>query len=99
MTYTVVLGALTEHARQVTVLADEMSTAVDNAQTRLPGDSLGEVGQPFTAMMDQLVAAGNRALQSGVKAMNATGAGVRHSVNMLGQRESDNASSLGGIDV
>jgi hypothetical protein len=99
MKYEVVIEALTEHARQVTVLADDMEAAAGGTQTKLPSDSLGSVGEQFTALMDQLVTAGNRAIQSGVNAMNATGDGVRDSATMLGQQETDTKSTFGGIDV
>ncbi|RSM68635.1 ESX-1 secretion-associated protein [Kibdelosporangium aridum] len=97
--YEVVVDALTAHARVLTALADEIQGATSPAQTRLPADALGVVGQPFTALMDQLVTAGNRALESGVRAMNATSGGVRESAGMLTQREKETGTGFGGIDV
>lgn len=97
--YEVVVDALTAHARVLTTLADEIQGATSPAQTRLPADALGVVGQPFTALMDQLVTAGNRALESGVTAMNATSTGVRTSAEMLAQREKETGAGFGGVDV
>ena len=98
--YAVVLAALEQHARQLSALADDMGPAASSARTTLPRDSLGAVGQPFTALLDQVVTAGNAALQAGINAMHATGAGVRDSANMLEAQESGHVSTFnGGIDV
>jgi hypothetical protein len=94
--YAVVLAALEQHARHLTALADDMGPAADSARTTLPSDSLGAVGQPFTALMDQLVTAGNAAVQAGISAMHATGAGVRESANMLENQESGHVSTFDG---
>jgi hypothetical protein len=98
--YAVVLAALEQHARQLTALADDMGPAASSARTTLPSDSLGAVGQPFTALMDQLVTAGNAAVQAGINAMQATGDTVRSSANMLETQEGSHVSTFGGgIDV
>ncbi|MCE7008312.1 hypothetical protein LWC34_36695 [Kibdelosporangium philippinense] len=97
--YEVVVDALTAHARVLTTLADEIQAATTSAKTRLPADALGVVGQPFTALLDQLVAVGNQALSSGVRAMNATSGGVRESAGMVAQREKETGAAFGGIDV
>jgi hypothetical protein len=94
--YAVVLTALDEHARQLTALADDMGAAADSARTTLPSDSLGVVGQPFTALLGQLVSAANSAVQAGIGAMHATGAGVNESKTLLETRESGSVQAFGG---
>ncbi|CAM3998570.1 type VII secretion target [Kibdelosporangium persicum] len=97
--YEVVGDALTAHARALTTLADEIQGATNPAQTRLPSDALGQVGHPLTALVDQLVTAGNRALESGVRAMIATSDGVRESAGMFTHREKETGSGFGGVGV
>jgi hypothetical protein len=94
--YAVVLAALDQHARQLAALADDMGPAADSARTTLPSDSLGAVGQPFTALMGQLVSVANGAVQAGISAMHATGAGVSESKTLLETRESGNVQAFGG---
>lgn len=95
--YEVVVDALTAHSRRLTSLADEIRDVIQPARTRLPADSLGVVGQPFTALLDQLVTAGNQALQAGARAMAATGADVAKSADMFAERESTTAGGFDGI--
>ncbi|ALG06797.1 hypothetical protein [Kibdelosporangium phytohabitans] len=95
--YEVVLGALAAHARQVNGVADEIRGVSGHAATKLPSDALGEIGQPFTALMDQLVAAGNRALEASANAVHATAADIVRSKDELGYRENETGQGFGGV--
>ncbi|ONI77301.1 hypothetical protein ALI144C_35180 [Actinosynnema sp. ALI-1.44] len=92
--YEAVLGALAAHARQLDAVADEIRGLTDQAATKLSSDSLGEIGQPFTALVDQLVTVGNRAVDSGAKALNAIATGIAHSGEALPQPETGHGRAL-----
>nr|WP_157528476.1 hypothetical protein [Kibdelosporangium sp. MJ126-NF4]CEL18851.1 hypothetical protein [Kibdelosporangium sp. MJ126-NF4]CTQ95345.1 hypothetical protein [Kibdelosporangium sp. MJ126-NF4] len=85
------------HARLLAAVADALNGVTELSATKLPDDALGEIGQSFTTLVDQLVTAGNRALAAGVKAMNATTDGVVSSRESLARRESDTGQGSGGI--
>ncbi|CAM3987605.1 type VII secretion target [Kibdelosporangium persicum] len=97
--FTAVTDELTGHARVLRQVADDLHDGADAVRTSLTADALGQVGQPFTAELDKVVHAAQRALAAGVVALNATATGVATSAAAIDTTEHGNAARLGGGDV
>jgi hypothetical protein len=95
--YEVVTQALVGHATALGRVADQLSTALDAANTvRLPRDAYGVICQFFPPMVDPIEQAGVDAIATGVRAMQDTATEISNTARDYDSVEVANASAFRG---
>lgn len=95
--YEVVTEALVAHATSLGRIADQLSTALDAANTvSMPRDAYGVICQFFPPMIDPIEQAGVTAIQQSVSSMNDTVTAVQNTARDYDAVETANSQSFGG---
>lgn len=95
--YEVITEALVGHATSLGRIADQLSTALDAANTvSMPRDAYGVICQFFPPMIDPIEQSGVTTIQQSVTAMNETITAVNTTAREYDTVESTNTQSFGG---
>lgn len=94
-TYRVDPAALTDHARVLSGLAEELGGALDAAGgVSLGGDAYGQTCRGFAASLDQVAKIGQDTLHAGIEALRTEAANLREAVTEYEQQESRGVTRL-----
>src|SRR5690348_4906857 len=97
--YQVVTDSLTEHARALAGLADELDAAVEPGASGMTAEAYGQGAQRFAALMQELDRAGQEALAEGVKAFEDALSGLREVVATYEQGEATQISRFQALEA
>jgi hypothetical protein len=98
--FEVVAAALTQHARTLSRLADELRAALDEAgAVNMTADAYGQTASRFATAIDALARLGQETLRDGVTALDNENTAVRETAEAYERHDAAEADRLAGIGV